>query len=185
MRHPLRNIPNERRKAIFIVLLVSTLLAMVVMYITGRPLIIADSVPKGIISYELAGTEENAQKILDSWDDLAKVYAGFNLGFDYLFIVLYSSTIALAIIWLVDLLSIGRNLMRFALLLATGMSVAALLDTIENVALFTMLVNGVSSPWPQIAFVTAFIKFGLIFLGLGFLIVGYIIYLNRSRRRSS
>ena len=185
MRHPLRNIPNERRKAIFIVLLVSTLLAMVVMYITGRPLFIDDIVPKGIISYELAGTEENAQKILDSWDDLAKVYAGFNLGFDYLFIVLYSSTIALAIIWLVDLLAIEGKLMGFALLLATGLSVAAFLDAIENVALFAMLVNGVSSPWPQVAFVTASIKFGLILMGLGFVIVGYIIYLFRSSRRSS
>jgi hypothetical protein len=161
------------------VLLLFTILVMVLLNITGQPLI-SDLAPKGIISYELAGNEETAQKILASWDDLAKIYAGFNLGFDYLFFILYSTTIAFAIIWLIDLLKMRRNVKRLALLLATSLSVAALLDAVENAALFTMLVNGVTSPWPQISFVCATIKFGLVILGLAFVLVGFVVYLFRS-----
>ncbi|HUS94260.1 MAG TPA: hypothetical protein VMZ24_03675 [Patescibacteria group bacterium] len=81
----------------FIILLIVTALIMVVLSFTGRNLI-TDAAPGGILSYELAGHEDTAQGILDSWDDIARIYAGFNLGFDYLFLIFYSTTIALAII---------------------------------------------------------------------------------------
>ena len=72
MVHPLTKIPSERRRATFIVLLLFTVLVMVVLNITGRPLISGPAL-NGIRSYELAGNEETAQKILDSWDDVAIV----------------------------------------------------------------------------------------------------------------
>ena len=184
MDHPLRNIPPERRRVTFIVLLLFTMLVMVVMNITGQPLI-SDPAPKGIISYELAGNEETAREILESWDDLAKIYAGFNLGFDYLFLLLYSTTIAFSIIWLIDLLKMRPNVKRLALILATSLSLAALLDAVENAALFTMLVNGVTSPWPQVSFICATIKFGLVILGLAFVLVGFVVYLFQSRQEDS
>jgi hypothetical protein len=113
MGHPLRNIPPDRRRMIFIVLLLFTMLVMLLLNVTGQPLI-SDPAPKGIISYELAGNEETARKILESWDGLAKIYAGFNLGFDYLFLLLYSTTIAFSIIWLIDLLKLKRQMKRLA-----------------------------------------------------------------------
>ena len=184
MVRPLMNIPSERRKTTFFSLLLFTILTMVVLNFTGRPLI-SDPAPYGILSYELAGSEGKAQKILDSWDEIARIYAGFNLGFDYLFLILYSTSIALAIVWLIDLLRISLKVRRFALLLATSLSVAALLDAIENAALFSMLVNGATSPWPQISFVCAIIKFGLVFLGLAFCIVGFVVYLFQSHQGAS
>jgi hypothetical protein len=63
--------------------------------------------------------------------------------------------------------------------------VAALLDAVENAALLTMLVNGVTSPWPQISFASATIKFGLVILGLAFVLVGFIVYLFQSRQEDS
>lgn len=184
MDHPLTKIQPGRRRPIFIALLLITLLVMVVLNLTGKPLI-TEAAPRGIISYELAGNQETAQAILDSWDDLAKIYAGFNLGLDYLYLILYSTTIALAIFWLVDLLKIGRVVRRLAVVLATTLSAAAILDAIENGALFTMLVNQVTAPWPQISFICAAIKFGLVILGISFVIVGFITFLLQSRQKNA
>ncbi len=181
MNYRLNVVPPEGRKVTIIVLMIITALIMVVLNFTGRDLI-TKAAPAGILSYELAGNEDTAQEILDSWDETARSYAGFNLGFDYLFLIFYSTTIALSSLWVSDLLKLRRNLKRLAAILAFSLFIAALLDVIENAALLKMLVAGVASPWPQISFVCAIIKFGLVFLGSTFVIVGSVYYLWHSRR---
>ena len=63
--------------------------------------------PQGIVSYEFAGTTTAAQRILDSWDAGAKVYAGFSLGLDYLYMPAYALTIGLACAWAARVLGPG------------------------------------------------------------------------------
>jgi hypothetical protein len=60
------------------------------------------------------------------------------------------------------------------LLLAWGLWIAAVSDATENLALFTELLSNNVAPWPQIAQICATIKFGLILLGLLYVIVGVI-----------
>jgi len=168
MKHPLMSAPFGNNKSIFWALFLFTLAVMFCMNLVGKPLM-TTAAPYGIISYELAGSVEKAQLIIDSWDQDARQYAAFSLGFDYLFMVLYSTTIALACLWGGQVLQ-ARNMpsIFMGILLAWGLWLAAILDGIENIALSLSLFNTPAAPWPQVAQITAMLKFLLIFLGLIF-----------------
>jgi hypothetical protein len=172
MRHPLELISPERRRPVFVLLLVLTLTVMVVLQVMGGPLK-TGAAPQGIISYELAGDIPTVEMILGSWDPQTRIYAGFNLGLDYLFLVLYSATIACACAWIAGTLrSRSRPLATAGLLLAWGQWLAALLDSIENAALLVLLLGTPTAPWPPIAYWCAVIKFALVLLGLLYVLVG-------------
>jgi len=175
MQHPFERIPPTRRKRTFVLLFALTLVVMIVMNMTGVPLQ-TDAAPQGIVSFEFAGNASKAQEILDSWDAEAQAHAGFNLGFDFVFLLAYSTTIAFACAWLASALRGWRqNLATVGLWLAWGQSLAALLDVVENAALTTMLLGSVKSPWPQVAWLCALPKFVLVFLGLAFVVLGVVL----------
>ncbi|MFZ0546763.1 MAG: hypothetical protein WAM60_15055 [Candidatus Promineifilaceae bacterium] len=174
-RHPLAQISPAARPAIFAVLLAATLLIMVVLNVTGNHLRTAEA-PAAIVSYELAGTVNRADAILNSWANAAKVYAGFNLGFDYLWMIFYSTTIALGLIWTAEALQLKGNLAAILYFLAWGQWLAALLDALENTALLTMLFGQPAAPWPQIAYWSAVIKFTLVILGILITLGGAVLY---------
>lgn len=143
------------------------------MQIMGKPLVTAQA-PYGIVSFELAGTPAQAQLILDSWDARAKQYAAFGLGFDYLFMLAYSAAIGLGCLLAAGVIR-GRGwpLASLGVLLAWGMWLAALLDAVENFALLQLLLAGTSNGgWPAVARLCAVLKFGLIFLGLVYVMYG-------------
>lgn len=181
MKHPLLSIPNQRRVPLFVLFLALTLLTMLALNISGRPLI-TEAAPSGIVTYEFAGDTDTAAQIIDSWDEIARIHAGFNLGLDYLYLLLYSTTIAMALLWLTDCPSAGR-IAVLAVALAWGQWNAALLDAVENYALFTMLVNQPADPWPQIAWWCAAVKFGLVIAGLLVVLVAVISQVWRKLRR--
>lgn len=176
LTHPLRNIPANKRRPVFILLFSFTIMVMVLLNVTGRPLT-SPSAASGIISYELAGKTDTTQNIIDSWDNQAKISAAFNLGLDYLFLALYSISIGAGILWLTDALTIHHRFLTLADLLAWSLLVAAILDAIENGALYTMLLNGATEPWPRVAFLAAVIKFAIVFLGLLYILIGLLVYL--------
>lgn len=176
MRHPLQNI-RHRRKEIFFILLGLTILLMVLMNFVGAPLTTTE-VPLGIISYELAGSVSGAEAILASWDQDAQLRAAFSLGVDYLFLVVYSTTIALACIWSGEVLKKnGWPLASASAPLAWGQWLAALLDAVENMALVIILFGMLAPPWPELAKWCAIIKFSMIFLGMVYAFYGLVSYL--------
>lgn len=182
MQHPFQKIPANRRKPVFVTFLVLTLVVMQVLSTVDEPLK-TDAAPQGIISYELAGSVSCAQKILHSWDASAQAHAGFSLGFDYVYLLAYSTAIGLACVWLADALP-GRW-RRLALLgswLAWGQWLAALLDAVENAALLTMLFGSVESPWPQVARWCAVPKFALVALGLLYVVLGIVLQIASRRQ---
>ncbi len=126
--------------------------------------------PNGIVLFELARTPEHASEILASWSPLAKLYAAFGLGLDYLFMPSYAVTIALGV-----LLALKRHTGWFASLgkwVGWGSLAAALFDATENFALWKLMAHGVNSTWPQVAFWCASFKFELILIGIGFALLG-------------
>jgi hypothetical protein len=173
MTHPLTLIPHHYRPRLFAFFLVLALVVMVALNVLGAPLQTADA-PAGIVSYEFSGNSEGANTILNSWDNRARQYAALNLGLDYLFMPAYSTAIALAAIWVGQ--AIGGRSQSFAVWLAWGQWLAALLDATENVALLKMLLDTTAAPWPQLAYWCAAVKFALIFLGLLFVLAGAIYY---------
>lgn len=172
MTHPLERIKPERRGYYFYPLLAATVLIMLAMNLIGLPLN-TPSAPSGIVSFEVAATPSRAQVILDSWGEAARVRAAFIQGLDFLFPWVYSTAIGLGCILAGGVLR-HRNwpLAGLGGWLAWGLWLGALFDYIENIALVALLLGPVVSPWPQIAWVCAVVKFAMIFLGLAYALFG-------------
>ncbi len=165
MRHPLEFVPVSLRKPLFIFFLAATVLIFVIFRFID--------VPGGIVAYELAGSTKNAADILKTWDEAARLKAAFGLGFDYLFMPVYAMAIALA-----SLLVAGRHagwLKSLGAVAGWGAFAAAAFDAVENVALWRILSNGASDPWPGVAAGCASVKFFLFFAGILVALLGGLI----------
>ena len=166
LTHPLNAIPSNKRARVFIPLLIATLL------ITFAFRFIGPAQPT-IVDFELAGSVSNAQNIINAWNETDRIRAGFSLGIDYLYMPVYSTTIALACVMAAGVLK-SKAWRSIGALLAWGLWAAAIFDAIENVALFTELLGNNIAPYPQIAQVCATIKFALIILGLLYVVIGLV-----------
>ena len=171
LTHPLNALPSAKRARVFVPLLIATLV------ITFLFRFIGPAQPT-IVDFELAGSVENAQTIIDAWTETDHIRAGFSLGFDYLYMPVYSTTIALACVMAAGVLH-SKSWRIVGLLLAWGLWIAAIFDAIENLALFTILLGNNVAPYPQIAQICAALKFGLIVLGLLYVLVGAVAKLVR------
>jgi hypothetical protein len=172
-------IAPDRRNRLLWMSAVLTLVVMFLMNVIGKPLI-TPAAPLGIVSFEFGGTVQGMQAILDSWDANARVHAGFSLGFDYVFMLVYAFFISLAC------LASGERLKRanwplagWAAGLGWALWLAAGLDGVENFALTKILFGTNTDPWPQVAFYCASLKFLLIILGLIYSLVGLAVKLLR------
>lgn len=166
LTHPLAALSSDKRRRVFVPLLSATLV------ITFLFRFIGPAQPT-IVDFELAGSVAKADQIITAWSATDHIRAGFSLGFDYLYMPVYSTTIALACIMAVGVLK-RKAWHTIGLWLAWGLWVAALSDALENLALFTELLGNNVAPWPQVAQICATIKFGLILAGLLYVIVGVI-----------
>ena len=172
MHHPFEQISPEWRKKLFCVTFAASLIIIIIFGVIGAPLN-TPAAPSGVVSYELAGSVAQAQAMLDSWDQTARLYAAFGLGFDYLFMLVYSSAIGLGCIMAAGVLrKRGWPLAQMGGPLAWSLWLAAGLDAVENVALTVILLVAAASPWPELARWCATIKFILIFLGLVYAFLG-------------
>jgi hypothetical protein len=175
MWHPLQLIPNDlaRWLAFGLLLAITVWLGMKT---GGTPK--TEAAPYGIVSLDLAGNEEAADRIITSWNDKGVHDALTSLYFDNFWLLVYSTTIALACVMAADVLHTPRSLeYNLGIVFAWAQWLAALLDRIENVALERMLRGTVESPWPQIAQWCATPKFLLIIAGIGYVVIGLIVWL--------
>lgn len=134
--------------------------------LTWLPLVLLDtplrneSLPLGILSFELLATAERARAALGSWDDTARACALWSLILDYAFMFGYAW-------WLSRLAWYGGAKMRersaivarWAVWAAGAAWFAAACDAVENGALFVVLLDTPEQPWPAIATTMAAIKF--------------------------
>ena len=89
MKHPLESIPHGKQLGVFLALLALFLVITVGFRFIGPA-------QPTIVDFELAGTTARAIEIINSWDTPDKIRAGFSLGFDFLYMPVYSTLIALA-----------------------------------------------------------------------------------------
>ncbi len=170
--HPLGFIPDDKRKAVFYVALAATLIVMAIFRFVLDPPLQTEAAPQGIVSFELAGSQLKADEIIASWDATAQLYAAFGLGFDFLFMPVYATAIALGV-----LLAAGRHPGRFASVgawIGWGAFAAALFDSAENICLFNLLLGNSGANYAGMAVFYATVKFGLILLGIGYALIGWI-----------
>ena len=166
LSHPLAAIPSDKRTSVLVPLLIATLVMTFLFRLIGP-------VQPTIVDFELAGSVPKAQAIIDAWNETDRIRAGFSLGFDYVYMPVYSTTIALACVMAASVLK-RKAWHTLGLLLAWGLWIAALSDAIENVALYVELLGNNVPPWPQVAQLCATIKFGLILAGLLYVVDGVI-----------
>lgn len=175
VQNPLGAIPTHKRKPILIALLALTLGVLIALTLIGVPLQ-TQQAPAGIVSFQVAGNVTQASVIVNSWNETARICAGLSLGLDYLFMAAYAVTLGLACVWVADI-SRQRGWRKMATLgvwLAWGQALAAILDAIENLALITVLLGPIVSPWPEIALACAVPKFVLVFGGIFYALGGAI-----------
>jgi hypothetical protein len=175
--HPFDFLPVRYWPCFFWPLLGLTIVLMIIFGISGAPLTTTVA-PYGVVSFELAGSVEKTDLILSSWDAAAHLRAAFGLGLDYLFMAVYASTIALGC-------GIAAQVMKrtewplgsWGSILSWAVILAAILDSIENLALTMLIFGSLASPWPEIARWCAILKFVLIFIGIVYVIYGGVVAL--------
>lgn len=172
--HPLE--PLLARRGVFWLLLAGSV--ALTLGLNALPLQSA-AARSGIVSFEFAGTYANARTIVAAWEDEGHLaQAGFSLGLDYLYMVLYALTIGLACLWAGRVLRLhGWPLSGIGPTLAWGVAIAALFDATENVALLAVLFGPGNEFLPQVAFDCAIAKFTLIVAGLLYGLYGLVAWL--------
>ena len=131
----------------------------------------------GIVSFELAGSLQNSIDILNSWDANAKLYAGLSLGFDYLFMLVYSLLLYVLVKHIASKFT-NTYIVKFGKILALAMLIAGILDAIENYSLIKLYLGNLDQIYSTLAFYSASLKFSLIALGIVFILVSYYHFLS-------
>jgi subtilisin family serine protease len=159
--HPFESWPRSRRREIFIALVVVALLPSVLGFFV-KPLHEDKPGGESIIEFELAGSVDRANEILDKWRaegviDNAKAIQVFDLVYP----LIYASALAGGC-----LLAAGAwRRAGHAGIAAAGIAMAWLalaaagFDYVENLGLGISLWDEPASPWPQVSAVAAVIKF--------------------------
>ncbi|GEM_PF-1388187 len=133
----------------------------------------------GIVSFELAKELEISIAILDSWNGQSKIAASLSMGFDFLFLIVYSSFIALLIYKLNERLWNNKSFYAVGNLLIWAVFLAAFFDAIENLALIKLLLGDLQQHWSTIAFYFAVLKFAIIIICFIYILVNLGLFLFR------
>ena len=172
LKHPFESLSLSGQNRAFILFFVLSIVVMASLQVTGAPLKTAAS-PNGIISFEFAGELDVAQRMVDSWGPTGRIYAGLNLGLDYLFLAVYACAIALGCILVARRLAPRSTALANAgIIIARAQFLAAVLDCIENYGLIQVLVGNQSEVWPLVAKWCAWPKFIIVGVGLFYVIAG-------------
>ncbi len=167
LSHPYQFLSPTLQNRAFIIMLPLTLLAMYVEQVTGKPLV-TDAAPSGVVSFELAGTLSAAQAMVKSWGQLGQVYAGVNIGFDFVYIITYVIAIGLGCV----IVARGGMLSSVGVALAWAMFAAGLFDCIENYNLLQILLGNGQEINAMLAQWCAILKFAIVGLGLAYFFIG-------------
>jgi len=166
----------------FIIISLSLIFFIVVMRYLDSYLITEES-PYGIVSFELAKDISKSTSIIDSWNETARIAAGISLGLDFLFLLVYSLFIAVLIGKLNDSLWKDRPFYTMGKLLILAIFIAAVFDSIENVALIKIILGDSREVWSLIAYYFAFLKFIIILSCVIYIIISSIILLIKKIKK--
>ena len=130
--------------------------------------------PNGIVSFELAKTVSNSEAIINSWDANALQSAKNSMAADFLFSMVYSFFISLIVHRLNNRVWEMGFIYQFGIFICWGIFLAAFFDVLENIALVRLLYEDVQQLWSSIAYYFALMKFGLLALGILFVLTSLV-----------
>lgn len=117
--------------------------------------------PFSIIAFEFAGSPELAHQMVNTWRENGVLnYVFFLSGFDYLFMITYSTFLWLACMHIAQ--GLTDRIANLLIVLAWLQPLAALLDSVENLALYQIISGSWKPVWPLLAAGCAAPKFGIV-----------------------
>jgi hypothetical protein len=171
------------KRSTFYILLVSTIVMIVLMFLQGKPLT-TPATPAGIISLELAARTDAVLSVIESWEEAGSTdgeliqVAIRNTWLDFLFLTCYSLFLFTA----ARQLSSFFKCKKFFNAVALAALAAGLLDIIENAGMLQSL-QGKGSPLiALLTAIAAYCKWITVFFVIGFLLTAGIIRLFRQKR---
>lgn len=173
---------KKGRKFLLVKLLILVILFALVMRHFDSYLI-NDVSKNGIVSFELAKELSKSEDIINSWDTVSKYAAGMSMGFDFLFLIIYSSFIGLLIYNINQSLWKGQSFYAIGVIMIWSIYFAALFDIIENIALINLLLGDLNQIWSSIAYYFAMVKFVIILTCIIYIISNWLIMLNTIVRK--
>lgn len=134
---------------------------------------------RGVFSYEIAGSAQQANFILNSWKDQREII-WWQLVVDFGFLAVYPIAIALACAMLSA--SIYNPIARTGVQLSWSVLAAGPFDAIENICLLLMLSRGGNDAVAVVATFCAGIKFAFVIAGVIYVIVALVTSAGRKMR---
>jgi hypothetical protein len=188
LRHPFQHWPRHRRRVALVCVALAALLPTVLGAVV-KPLHEGERGGESIIDFELAGSVERTDEILATWRregviDEAKAIQFFDLVYP----LIYAAALAGGCIAAAGAWQRARRprLADAGIAMAWVAFAAAGFDYVENLGLGISLWGHPASPWPQIAFVAALLKFAAIYSAFLYALSGVIAALlgRRDQRRA-
>jgi hypothetical protein len=169
-----------QQKRSFYFLLAGTIIMMLAMYCSGKPLQTAET-PAGIVALELAPTKAKAESILSSWKKASAANynivtsAKMNTWFDFIFLFFYSCFLCSCLLLLAARL---HNKIGHVLKLAAPVILfAGLMDIFENAGMLLTLGGFSNDIVVGITFTCALIKWIIVLATLLLLIYASLLYI--------
>lgn len=166
MRHPFEHIQSDKRRRILPLLLVGTLIIFIIWVLAVSPMSNEED-PLSVSSFGMAGSVSHAREMIASWDEPTRLSGVFGIGFDFLQLIVYSTTFGMACAWAAQMFrDFNRtSLSALGFLIAWGQWLAVLLGTVQNAVMMSLLLGFGSEFWIDISYWATLFK--LILLALG------------------
>lgn len=112
--------------------------------------------------------------MIESWDERARLSGAFGIGFDFLQLVVYSTTFAMACAWAAQMFRARgrRGLAAAGVLVAWGQWLAVLCGTVQNAVMMALLVGAGGEAWLPASYWCTLLKLALLALGPAYAALG-------------
>ena len=184
MRHPLQRWPVKRRRFLLACVAIAALLPIVLGSVV-HPLHENEPGGESIVDFELAGSVDRADEILAKWRDEGVVDDAKRIQlFDLIYPLIYAAALAGGCLAAAGAWGrAGRPRLAVAgIAMAWVATAAAVFDYVENLGLGVSLWDEPATPWPQLAYVAAVLKFAGIYSSLAYVLSGGVAALVARRR---
>jgi hypothetical protein len=127
----------------------------------------------GIVPFEVAGSQDRADEIMDEWGDEGQDAARESLWIDFGFLAAYGTFLTLALAAVRDRARL-RGLRRLAAIGGAIVGFGAIgagFDALENICLLLTL-GGAGSAFPVLAAIFAYLKFFFTAAAIAYIVIG-------------
>jgi hypothetical protein len=163
-------------------LLAAALLILLAWVLTVAPMSNGRA-PLSVSSFGTAWSLARAREMMASWDERARLSGAFGIGFDFLNLAVYSTTVAMACAWVAQSFrAAGRAWLGAAgVLLAWGQWAAVLFGTVQNAVMMSLLLGAGEEPWLHASYWCTILKLALLIIGPAYAALGALVLLKAGR----